>query len=50
MPDLNFLRAEIERMRTHVSRPRKDILSFQRVGVPTTSAEALLERMLKPGR
>jgi hypothetical protein len=45
MPDLNFIRAEIERMRLQVSRQRKDILSLQRAGIDTASAELLLGRM-----
>lgn len=46
MPDLDYIRAEIERMRTQVSRQRKEILQLQRAGIPTTSADALLQRML----
>jgi hypothetical protein len=45
MPDLNFIRAEIERMRLQVSRQRKDILSLQRAGIDTASAELLLGRI-----
>ena len=33
-------------MRVQVSRQRKEILTLQRAGIPTASAEALLERML----
>jgi hypothetical protein len=33
-------------MRLQVSRQRKEILQLQRTGIPTTSAEALLQRML----
>ena len=33
-------------MRVQVSRQRKEILQLQRTGIPTTSAEALLQRML----
>jgi hypothetical protein len=43
---LNFVRAEIERMRTQVGRQRGEIRQLQRSGIPTASAEALLERML----
>jgi hypothetical protein len=46
MPDINPLRAEIERMRMQVHRQRGEIRQLQRAGIPTTSAEALLERML----
>lgn len=46
MPDLNFIRAEIERMRVQIGRQRKEILQLQKAGIPTASAEALLERML----
>ena len=40
------LRAEIERMRYQVQRQRREIRDFQRAGIPTMSAEELLERML----
>jgi hypothetical protein len=43
---LDYVRSEIERMRTQVGRQRKEILQLQRAGIPTTSAEALLQRML----
>jgi hypothetical protein len=33
-------------MRTQVGRQRKEILQLQRAGISTTSAEALLQRML----
>jgi hypothetical protein len=46
MPDVDFIRAEIERMRIRVGRQRKEILQLQRAGIPTTPAEALLQRML----
>ena len=46
MPDINHIRAEIERMRMQVHRQRGEIRQLQRAGIPTTSAEALLERML----
>jgi len=45
MPDLNYIRFEIERMRVQVSRQRKEILQLRRAKVGTTSAEALLSRM-----
>ena len=43
---LDQLRTEIERMRTQVHRQRGEIRQLQRAGIPTASAEALLERML----
>jgi hypothetical protein len=46
MPDINFIRREIERMRTQVHQQRSEIRQLQRAGVPTTAAEALLDRML----
>ena len=45
MPDLNYVRTEIERMRVQVSRQRKEILQLQRSGISTASAELLLVRM-----
>ncbi len=45
MPDLAYLRSEIERMRTQILRQRKEILALQRAGISTLSAEALLVRM-----
>jgi hypothetical protein len=47
MPDLDFIRTEIERMRIQVGRQRREILQLQKAGIPTTSAEALLHRMLE---
>jgi hypothetical protein len=46
MPDIDFIRGEIERMRLQVTRQRRDILELQRADIPTASADALLERML----
>jgi hypothetical protein len=46
MPDIEFIRAEIERMRIQVCRQRGEIKQLQRAGISTTSAEALLDRML----
>ena len=43
---LNFLRRDIEHRRKQIGRQRRDILQLQRLGIPTASAEALLERML----
>jgi hypothetical protein len=45
MPDLNYVRTEIERMRVQVSRQRKEILQLLRSGISTASAELLLVRM-----
>jgi hypothetical protein len=46
MPDIDFIRAEIERRRAQVGRQRREILALQKAGISTTSAEALLARML----
>ncbi len=46
MPDLDYIRAEIERMRVQVGRQRSEILQLQRAGIPTASADALSQRML----
>jgi hypothetical protein len=46
MPELAFIRGEIERMRVQISRQRRDILELQKAGIPTASAEELLQRML----
>ena len=43
---LETIRSEIERMRAQVGRQRKEILALQRAGIPTASADALLQRML----
>jgi hypothetical protein len=43
---LETIRGEIERMRAQVGRQRKEILQLQRAGIPTASADALLQRML----
>ena len=43
---LETIRGEIERMRGQAGRQRKEILLLQRAGIPTASAEALLQRML----
>jgi hypothetical protein len=44
--ELFLVRNEIEHMRTQVGRQRGEIRQLQRAGIPTASAEALLERML----
>lgn len=46
MPDIDFIRREIEQMRVQIGRQRREILQLQRAGIATASAEALLERML----
>jgi hypothetical protein len=46
MPDIDFIRGEIERMRTQVGRQRREILQLQRAGASTAAAEILLQRML----
>ena len=46
MPDIDFVRSEIERMRTQVTRQRKELLQLQRAGISTASAKLLLTRML----
>ena len=43
--DLNFLRAEIARLRTQVRYQRRDIQTLSRAGLSTASAEDLLARM-----
>jgi hypothetical protein len=43
---LETVRREIERRRAQVARQRKEILQLQRAGIPTASADALLQRML----
>jgi hypothetical protein len=43
---LDQIRTEIDRMRTQVQRQRGEIRQLERAGISTTSAEALLERML----
>jgi hypothetical protein len=45
MPDLDFIRREIEHMRVQVGRQRKEIFQLQRAGISTASAELLLARM-----
>jgi len=47
MPDLDFIRSEIERMRAQIGRQRREILLLQRAGIATASAETLLKRMLE---
>jgi hypothetical protein len=46
MPDINFIRSEIEYMRRQVQRLRGEIRQLQHSGICSTSAEALLDRIL----
>jgi hypothetical protein len=46
MPNINFIRGEIEYMRRQVQRLRGEIRQLQHSGISSSSAEALLERML----
>jgi len=46
MPDIDVIRADIERMRSRVQRQRGEIRQLQRAGIPSSSSEALLEKML----
>ncbi|MGJ5180441.1 hypothetical protein ACQR16_24740 [Bradyrhizobium oligotrophicum] len=46
MRDLNFIRAEIDRLRIQVGRQRREIVQLQRAGIATQPAQALLQRML----
>jgi uncharacterized small protein (DUF1192 family) len=46
MPDLGFVRSEIERVRVQVGRQRREMLQLQKAGISTAAAEALLQRML----
>ncbi len=46
MPDIEFIRGEIERYRAQIGRQRREILQLQRAGIATASAETLLQRML----
>ena len=46
MPDINFIRSEIEYMRRQVQRLRGEIRQLQHSGISSSSAEVLLERLL----
>ena len=46
MPDIDFIRADIEHRRRQVQRLRGEIRELQHSGISSASAEALLERML----
>lgn len=43
---LEHIRGEIERMRTQVTRHRKEIKDLEKAGISTKSANELLDRML----
>lgn len=45
MPDIGFIRAEIDRIRLQIRRQRNEIQQLKDAGIPTTSADALLSRM-----
>jgi hypothetical protein len=42
---IDFIRAEIERMRIQIRRQQKEILALQPLGISTASAELLLALM-----
>ena len=46
MPDIDFIRADIEHRRRQVARLRGDIRKLQHSGISSASADALLDRML----
>ncbi|WP_407156291.1 hypothetical protein [Bradyrhizobium sp. STM 3557] len=46
MPDIDEIRAEIERARKNVGRMRRDILALQKAGRPTAATEVDLQRLL----
>jgi hypothetical protein len=46
MPDIEFVRGEIQRMRAQVNRQRSEIRQLKRANISTASAELLLQRML----
>jgi hypothetical protein len=46
MPDIRFIRAEIEHARRQVDRLRNEIRQLQRSGISNGAADALLDRML----
>ena len=46
MPDISFIKGEIERMRVQLARQRKEIQQLERARISTASAELLLARML----
>ena len=46
MPNINFIRGEIEHKRRQVLRLRGEIRQLQHSGISSSSAETLLQRML----
>jgi len=46
MASVDVIRAKIEQMRRQVDRQRGQIKQHQRAGIPSNSAEDLLDRML----
>ena len=46
MPDINFIRGEIEHKRRQVLRLRGEIRQLQYSGISSASADALLDRLL----
>ena len=46
MPNIDFIRADIEHRRRQVARLRGDIRKLQHSGISTSAADALLDRML----
>ena len=46
MPDIDFIRADIEHRRRQVQRLRGEIRQLQYSGISSASTEALLDRML----
>jgi hypothetical protein len=46
LPDINFIRADIEHRRRQAQRLRGEIKQLQHSGISSAAAEALLERML----
>jgi len=45
MPDIDFIHADIERMRRQVQRLRSEIRQLQHSGISSVSVEVLLDRM-----
>ena len=46
MPDIDFIRADIEHRLRQVQRLRSEIRQLQHSGISSSSAETLLQRML----
>ena len=47
MPDIDFIRADIEHRRRQVQRLRGEIRRLHHSGISSCSADALLDRMLE---